>query len=112
MCGTTANGQVWRIGFLAMHDILLFYTKRKSDYVFNHLYTKYTENSLKRKQNYHAYKRNGKVYETTIDKRGVRENDVWNIGIIAPSANERTGYPTQKAGGVVRAHHQSVVESG
>ncbi|MDR0686556.1 MAG: site-specific DNA-methyltransferase, partial [Dysgonamonadaceae bacterium] len=29
-------------------------------------------------------------------EKGVRENDVWQIPFIAPSAKERIGYPTQK----------------
>ena len=29
-------------------------------------------------------------------KRGVPENDVWQIPFVAPSAKERVGYPTQK----------------
>ena len=30
------------------------------------------------------------------NEKGVSENDVWQIPFIAPSAKERTGYPTQK----------------
>jgi site-specific DNA-methyltransferase (adenine-specific) len=36
------------------------------------------------------------VSEKSIDEKGVRENDVWQIPFIAPSAKERLGYPTQK----------------
>ena len=36
--------------FLSMHDTLLFYTKQPRDYVFNPLFTSYTEKSLARKK--------------------------------------------------------------
>jgi site-specific DNA-methyltransferase (adenine-specific) len=82
--------------FLAMHDILFFYTKQESGYVFNPLYTAYTEKSLKRKQNYHTRIKGDDVYVTSIDKKGVKENDVWIIPVINSQSKERSGYPTQK----------------
>ena len=82
--------------FLAMHDTLLFYTKEELGYVFNPLYTAYTEKSLKRKQNHHTRIKGDDVYVTSINKKGVKENDVWVIPVINPNASERTGYPTQK----------------
>jgi len=36
------------------------------------------------------------VYVTSVDFRGVRENDVWIISVLNPAAKERLGYPTQK----------------
>jgi site-specific DNA-methyltransferase (adenine-specific) len=36
------------------------------------------------------------VSNSSVDEKGVRENDVWKIPFIAPSAKERLGYPTQK----------------
>ena len=36
------------------------------------------------------------VSDGSIDEKGVAENDVWQIPFVAPSAKERTGYPTQK----------------
>lgn len=82
--------------FLAMHDIIFFFSKRESDYTFNPLYTTYTEKSLKRKQNYHTRIKGDDVYVTSINKKGVRENDVWSIPVINSQAKERVGYPTQK----------------
>ena len=82
--------------FLAMHDVLFFYTKQESGYVFNSLYTEYTEKSLKRKQNYHTRIKGDDVYVTSIDGKGVKENDVWMIPVINSQAKERVGYPTQK----------------
>ena len=83
-------------GFLKMHDIIFFYTKDKNKIKFNQLFTEYTEKSLKRKQHYHTRIKNGDVYVTDIDKRGVKENDVWTIQLLNSQSKERLGYPTQK----------------
>lgn len=82
--------------FLSMHDVLLFYTKKPRGYTFNRLFTAYTEKSLKRKQHYHTRIKGDDVYVTSIDEKGVRENDVWEIPVINSQAKERLGYPTQK----------------
>lgn len=81
--------------FLRMHDVIFFYTKTNK-HTYNVQYTPYTEKSLKRKQNYHTRIKNGDVYVTHIDDRGVVENDVWLIPVINSQALERLGYPTQK----------------
>ena len=86
--------------FQELHDIIFFYTKT-NDYKFNVLYTPYTKGSRERKEQgvLHRFKHGEKPYLVSIaevDKRGVRENDVWQIPFIAPSAKERLGYPTQK----------------
>ena len=82
--------------FMKMHDIILFYGKNAKKIKFNVQYTDYTEKSLKRKQNYHTRIKGDDVFETSIDERGVKENDVWNIQYLNPAAKERLGYPTQK----------------
>ncbi|MCY3973023.1 MAG: DNA methyltransferase [Candidatus Dadabacteria bacterium] len=81
--------------FQQLHDVILFYS-RQNNYLFNVLYTPYTEKSLKRKQNYHTRIKGDDVYVTSTDKRGVRENDVWQIPVLNSQSKERTGYPTQK----------------
>jgi len=81
--------------FLRMHDVILFFTKT-NEYDFNPLYTDYTKKSLKRKQHHHTRIKGDDVYITSIDKKGVKENDVWIIPVINPAAKERLGYPTQK----------------
>ena len=81
--------------FQRLHDCLLFYTLA-DDYLFNVLYDPYTEKSLKRKQNYHTRIKDGEVYVTSIDDRGVRAGDVWQILLLNSQSKERTGYPTQK----------------
>lgn len=85
--------------FQKLHDVILFYTKSE-EYKFNELFTEYTEGSKDRKLQgvLHRFKGNEAylVSEKSIDEKGVRENDVWQIPFIAPSAKERIGYPTQK----------------
>jgi len=86
--------------FQALHDVIYFYTK-SNNYTFNPLYTDYTEGSQQRKEQgvLHRFKRGEEpvlVSDKSLDEKGVRENDVWQIPFIAPSSKERTGYPTQK----------------
>ncbi len=81
--------------FQRLHDIVFFYSKT-DQYNFNVLYTDYTDKSLKRKQNYHTRIKGDDVYVTSVNEKGVRENDVWQIPIINSQAKERLGYPTQK----------------
>lgn len=86
--------------FQELHDTIFFYTK-SADYTFNPLYTPYTEGSKARKEQgvLHRFKEGEAphlVSERSIDPKGVRENDVWQIPFVAPSAKERLGYPTQK----------------
>jgi site-specific DNA-methyltransferase (adenine-specific) len=86
--------------FQSLHDTIYFYTK-SDNYTFNPLYTRYTEGSKERKEQgvLHRFKRGENpvlVSDKNVDEKGVRENDVWQIPFIAPSAKERTGYPTQK----------------
>ena len=82
--------------FQQLHDTILFYGKANADRTFNVLFDPYTEKSLKRKQNYHTRIKDGDVYVTTIDERGVRAGDVWQIPVLNSQSKERTGYPTQK----------------
>jgi len=86
--------------FQQLHDTIFFYTKGK-DYIFNPLYIDYTEGSVERKKQgvLHRFKKGEApvlVSDGTLDEKGVRDNDVWQIPFIAPSAKERLGYPTQK----------------
>jgi site-specific DNA-methyltransferase (adenine-specific) len=86
--------------FQSLHDNIYFYTK-SDDYIFNTIYTSYTEGSVGRKMQgvLHRFKEGEDpvlISDKSIDEKGVRENDVWAIPFIAPSAKERLGYPTQK----------------
>lgn len=69
--------------------------------MFNQLYTHYTLGSQKRKEQgvLHRFKNGESPYlvsNKSVSKKGVFENDVWQIPFVAPSARERIGYPTQK----------------
>ena len=81
--------------FQRLHDVILFYTKNDY-YQYNVLYDPYTERSLERKQHYHTRIKDGDVYVTDIDPKGVRAGDVWFIPVLNSQSKERTGYPTQK----------------
>lgn len=81
--------------FLEMHDNIYFYSKT-SGYLFNEMWTEYTEASLNRKKNFHTRIKDDDVFETSVNEKGVKDNDVWNISVINSQADERTGYPTQK----------------
>ena len=65
--------------FLKMHDTLLFYSK-SAHYYFKPLFTDYTFESTFRKQNYHTRIKGDDVYVTSVDERGVKENDFWETG--------------------------------
>ncbi|MCY4108351.1 MAG: DNA methyltransferase, partial [Chloroflexi bacterium] len=80
--------------FQRLHDTIFFYGQ--TDSTFNVPYEPYTDKSLKRKQNYHTRIKDGDVYVTSIDERGVRAGDVWQIPVLNSQAKERVGYPTQK----------------
>lgn len=86
--------------FQELHDVVFFYTKT-NDYTFNVQYTAYTSGSKERKEQgvLHRFKKGEEPYlvsDGEVDEKGVRDNDVWEIPFIAPSAKERLGYPTQK----------------
>lgn len=87
--------------FQELHDLVFFYVKDDDKYAFNVLFTPYTAGSKARKEQgvLHRFKAGEKphlVSVGTVDPKGVRENDVWQIPFVAPSARERLGYPTQK----------------
>lgn len=87
--------------FQKLHDTIFYYAKDKQQYTFNTIYTEYTEGSVDRKMQgvLHRFKEGEEphlVSNGEIDEKGVRDNDVWLIPFIAPSAKERMGYPTQK----------------
>ncbi len=86
--------------FQNLHDVIFYYAKSKN-HTFNVAYTDYTEGSIARKEQgvLHRFKKGAEpvlVSNGEVDEKGVRENDVWQLPFIAPSAKERMGYPTQK----------------
>lgn len=87
--------------FQKLHDTIFYYVKNKDAYVFNVIYTEYTKGSVDRKMQgvLHRFKKGKDPYlvsNAKVGERGVRDNDVWQIPFVAPSAKERLGYPTQK----------------
>jgi DNA modification methylase len=82
-----------------MHDILLFYAKGSAPATFN---VEYEENSPSYQKRFGGKTqmldpetRTRKITLDT-DSKGLPQRDVWDISIIAGSAKERLGYPTQK----------------
>lgn len=90
--------------FQRNHDVLLRWVKDpKVTPVWNQLYEPLAESTRKkwgtRKQHHSWDVKDGKSTRNVTqgeETLGAPMGDVWDIGIIAPNANERTGYPTQK----------------
>jgi|GEM_PF-650224 DNA modification methylase len=64
--------------FLKMHDIILFYSKSPT-YYFEPQYTSYTGESAFRKQHFHTRIKGDDVYVTSVDKKGVKAHDFFEI---------------------------------
>ena len=80
------------------HDVILRYTKTKN-YVANmdDVREEYAATTKERFKYYIGNKRrSGDFGEQTLNPLGKHPDDWWQIQPIAPSAKERTGYPTQK----------------
>ena len=87
--------------FQRMHDVIFRYSVDEQ-VTWNQLYEPLAETTLKAD--------GGKKILNVFDEEGVRKRgtktgeespgapmrDVWDIGILSPTAKERTGYPTQK----------------
>ncbi len=88
--------------FQSVHDVLLRYVRdSKVTPHWNQLYEPLAPSTLKTFGNgkQKAEVVDGKRVRSTVTTEtslGVPMGDVWDIGIIAPIAKERTGYPTQK----------------
>ena len=89
--------------FQRNHDVLLRWTIPGAEPTWNQLFDPLAESTRKkwgtRKQHHTWSEVDGKATRNVTqgeDTPGAPIGDVWNIGIIAPNANERTGYPTQK----------------
>ncbi len=106
-----ASEIVWRYrrwpaktkNFQRVHDVLLRYVKDPSaDPRFNQLYeplaasTRATWGTRKQRAVTDDTGRRQRSSSTEEESPGTPLGDVWEIGIVAPVARERTGYPTQK----------------
>jgi len=100
--------------FQRMHDTLLRYVKNPAVKPrFNQLYeplaasTRATWGDRKQRAVVGSNGRRQRSSKTSEASPGTPLGDVWEIGIVAPVAKERTGYPTQKP----RALLQRILES-
>jgi DNA modification methylase len=106
-----ASEVVWRYrrwpsktkNFQRVHDVMLRYVKDADASIrFNQLYeplapsTRATWGTKKQLAVVGANGRRMRSSTTDSESQGTPLGDVWDIGIIAPVAKERTGYPTQK----------------
>lgn len=89
--------------FQRVHDVLLRYVRNPSaEPRWTQLYepiaasTRKAFGDRKQRANVKDGRRTHSV-RTSEPTPGVPMGDVWEIGIVAPSSNERTGYPTQKS---------------
>jgi DNA modification methylase len=89
--------------FQRVHDVLLRYVADASQKArFNQLYeplaasTRATWGDKKQRAVFDDGGRRLRSSTTRDGSPGVPLGDVWEIGIVAPVARERTGYPTQK----------------
>ena len=86
--------------FQKMHDVILMYWNGKSVGAFNQLYEELAPSTVEtwgtkaQVADFSSGRR--KPSQTEDESPGAPMSDVWNIGIIAPIAKERLGYPTQK----------------
>ncbi len=106
-----ASEVIWRYrrwpaktkNFQRMHDVLLRYVKDPdTEPRFNQLYEPLAPSTLatwgtkKQRAVVGATGRRLRSSTTPEPTPGAPLGDVWEIGIVAPVAKERTGYPTQK----------------
>ncbi|MEN9577007.1 MAG: hypothetical protein RJA70_16 [Pseudomonadota bacterium] len=112
-----ASEVIWRYrrwpsktpNFQRVHDVLLRYVKDPEVKPrFNQLYEPLASSTVAtwgtRQQRAVTDAAGRRVRSTRTDQEtpGVPLGDVWEIGIIAPVAKERTGYPTQKPEALIR----------
>ncbi len=115
--GCFASEIVWRYrrwpaktkNFQRVHDVLLRYVKDpKATPRFHQLYEPLAPSTLatwgksKQRADVDANGRRRRSTKTAEDSPGTPMGDVWEIGVIAPVARERTGYPTQKPEALLR----------
>lgn len=80
------------------HDNILFYAKGK-EWTFNvdPVRGEYADATKERFAHYIGNKRGKADYGVqALNPKGKHPDDVWEISILAPSAKDRLGYPTQK----------------
>lgn len=88
--------------FQRMHDVILRYHRDSNRITWNQLYEPLAASTLKADGGLkilNVYDESGRRIrgkKTGEPSPGAPMRDVWNIGILSPTAKERMGYPTQK----------------
>ncbi|MCA9592256.1 MAG: site-specific DNA-methyltransferase [Myxococcales bacterium] len=123
--GTFASEIVWRYrrwpaktaNFQRVHDVLLRYVKDpEAKPKFRQLYEPLAASTLAtwgdKKQRAVVGKNGRRVRSSSTEEAtpGTPLGDVWEIGIVAPIARERTGYPTQKPEALLERLVQAVTD--
>ncbi len=119
------NEIVWRYrrwpaktkAFQRMHDVLFWYGKTPNDsHAWTPLYESLAPSTLQtwgtKRQVADFSSGRRKPSQTTEETPGAPMSDVWDIGIIAPIALERVGYPTQKPEALLRRVIESASRPG
>lgn len=93
--------------FQRMHDVIFWYGRSPGDpHTFHPHYEPLSASTLatfgtkRQVADFSSGRR--KPSQTDEETRGAPLSDVWDIGIIAPIARERVGYPTQKPEALLR----------
>ena len=86
--------------FQRMHDVIFRYSMRKQ-VTWNQLYEPLAASTIKAdkgKKIINVFKEGKRMrgVKTGEESLGAPLRDVWDLGVIAPTAKERTGWPTQK----------------
>lgn len=113
--GAFKNEIVWRYRrwpaktrvFQRMHDVIFWYGKHDDDaHAWSPQYEPLAASTLatwgtkRQVADFSSGRR--KPSQTDEETKGAPMSDVWDIGIIAPIAKERVGYPTQKPEALLR----------
>ncbi|MFH1799113.1 MAG: site-specific DNA-methyltransferase [Candidatus Omnitrophota bacterium] len=82
------------------HEVILWYTKNPSSYIFNKVWGEYPEGYEEKfsniDENNRRYMKRGERRQYLDDLKGKPLGDVWRIPFINNMSLERVGYPTQK----------------
>lgn len=122
-----ASEVIWRYrrwpaktkNFQRVHDVMLRYVKDPTvEARFHQLYEPLAPSTQKtwgdKKQRAIVDPTGRRLRSSTTEERsrGTPLGDVWEIGIVAPVARERTGYPTQKPEALLKRWIESCTEEG
>lgn len=122
-----ASEVIWRYrrwpsktkNFQRVHDVMLRYVRDPEQAPrFNQLYEPLAPSTRKtwgdRKQRAVVGETGRRLRSSTTEEKskGTPLGDVWEIGIVAPVAKERTGYPTQKPEALLRRWIEACTDEG